>query len=322
MPMGMTPGQLQDARARGRTNFRPGAAGSLTSTAWNPYLEQQKYLARQGQTGAQAAPSVNDGIGTLDPVGARKRAFSLLEGRSDDIMNDPQYAAAMQAYQDVLTSGGPMNEQVQNAMAGQLADQGARAQQIQQQQMARQLAASGGSINDPSYQAAQRGMTTQRQLSNQGNRRDIMMQAAMDNFRAQQAAAGNLASVRGQQYGMSNPLLTQAANEYMNTVDQSRTSGGTPVMPASYARPVTNVPAQQQNTSGGRRPGTSVSMPPLTARKTKVAGPQPKPQVGGWSTPQSELMNMAPPGQRMPGYTPEVGSKPMPGQSVPMRGLY
>lgn len=168
----------------------------------------------------QNALNANPGVDADYRYAQQNRTYGLeqTEGAADAIMGDPRYRAALDAFGSVVSGQNlPLGQATQNRIYGQAADSNAAANTAQDQMMQRQLAASGGSIYDPSYQAAQRENMSQRQVANQGTLRDIKIKAALENFTAQQGAARSLAATRGQQYSLSNPLRSQAAGYYMGS---------------------------------------------------------------------------------------------------------
>ena len=161
-----------------------------------------------------------------DAMGERQMGLDALLQQYNAIQNDERMRAAQQHYQNVLSGRAvPFTQGVQGAMIGQAGDAAAAAERAQQGMLQRGLAASGGSIYDPSYQAQQGQLLANRQLQTQGAARDIKMQAALANFQAQQQAAGALHSSAAQQQSLASPLAAAQAQARLNTTFTAPNTG-------------------------------------------------------------------------------------------------
>jgi len=114
---------------------------------------------------------------------------------------------------------GPYDQKTREALATSQADQAGAAETAQNQALRDQIAMNGGSMNDPSAQAAMRDNLTQRQLANQGSRLNVDMNANLQNFNASQNAAGMLNQQnRGQQAAIGQ------ASQYLGNMLAQRTT--------------------------------------------------------------------------------------------------
>jgi len=138
----------------------------------------------------------------------RQQAEGLLMG-----VSDPRMAAALDALQQ-QTAQGPITEDIQSQIASQISDSTAAAANAQRQMAMEQNAAMGGSLRDGSFQALNRGIETDRQLANTGNRRNLAIDVAQQNFGGRQQAAATLGGLRQQPTG-------QLADYYANAVVES-----------------------------------------------------------------------------------------------------
>ena len=152
-----------------------------------------------------------------DAMASRQQGLDALMEQYRAIQENAQMQAAQQHWQGIMAGGGPMNQQMQSQMTGQVGDMATAAQRSQMEAMQRGHAASGGSIYDPSFQAQSGAMDTQRQLQTQGAARDIQMQAALANFQAQNQAAGSLATGAMQQQQLASPIAGRIADTHLNT---------------------------------------------------------------------------------------------------------
>jgi hypothetical protein len=191
----------------------------------------QDYFAKQKQLGnlsaQMQAQGVQDGAQALsaqsggpnDLAAQRQKNFQSAladtEGRGDAVMNDPYMSTVLAKLQGNM-SGGPYTDQVQNQMIARQADAGAAGMDAQRQMIESQQTALGGSMADPSAQAALRRLVAQNQQQNNANIGDVQTKAALANYGAQNDAAMNLAGVRSGQLGQANSQYNQASNLYAN----------------------------------------------------------------------------------------------------------
>ncbi len=164
-----------------------------------------------GRSPAVAAPpQPNADQATSDAM--FQKIMQLTEGRAGELRNDPVQAQVMKYLQGVL--GGknvPYSDKVLNSLQAQHGRGTAAAESAQMQSLRDSLGASGGSIYDPSYQAASREAMSQRQGQNLDYAGQLNAQAGVANQQAQQQGAGMLGSLRGQQNAQINGMNSQAA---------------------------------------------------------------------------------------------------------------
>lgn len=235
---------------------------------------QNQWIRNQVQ---QVSPMFSaQSAGGIDPNAEREAGFTLTEGRAEDILNDPYMSMALQAYQNAM-SGGPFTDEVMSGITGQLADQAATSEQVQRQQLLEQLAATGGSMNDPSAMAAGRDLTEQRHLGLADAQRELLIEQALSNYQAQQQAAQQLAALRQNQYSLGNPLAMQAAQMHMSSYDEPRTGGV-----LFQSRPQESQPRQQ---------GMAYLSGPDWTPSQGYQGSYSQPAKPSYSMPEADLAN-------------------------------
>jgi hypothetical protein len=182
--------------------------------------------------------------------------LELTQGMADQVMDDPYYQQALNFYGDMASGENvPFTPDVVDRVYGQAADMNAAAQGNQLEQLARAAAASGGSIYDPSYGAAERAATANRQLQNQGAMRDISTQAQLANYDATVQGAQGLVGTRGQQYGQALPGYSQAAG-LIGQMPTSTSYGASPQAPRYGRRtPVSQVRQQRMQPTIAQQAG-------------------------------------------------------------------
>ncbi len=129
-----------------------------------------------------------------------KKIQDLVGGRANEIRNDPVQTGVMNYLQGVM--GGqnvPYTDTVLNSLQAQNGRGTATAEGAQMQQLREALGASGGSIYDPSYQAASREQESQRQGRNLDYAGQLNAQAGLANQQAQQNASAQLGALRSNQ---------------------------------------------------------------------------------------------------------------------------
>lgn len=152
----------------------------------------------------------------LDPEvqKAEEDFYGLTSGRSKELANDPYQNSVMQYLQGVV--GGkesPFNDTVKNSILSQQGQAAVSAEQAQMQALRDSLQASGGSIYDPGYQAAQREAMAQRQGAGLDAIGQVETTAALENHKAKMQGASQLASARGAQNAQINQMNLAAANQ-------------------------------------------------------------------------------------------------------------
>ncbi len=194
----------------------------------NPQRRPTQAIATQAQypqsgaaqiaTGGYPASSAADMARLTD---SRQHILANTEGRAQQIANDPRQKASMDYLQGVV--GGqnvPFSDTVKSSILAQQGQGAASAEAAQMQTLRDSLAASGGSIYDPGYQAAQREAMSQRQGQDLNAQGQLESQAGIANQQAQQRGAMDLASVSNQNNQQQNQMLTQANQYRQNDVAQ------------------------------------------------------------------------------------------------------
>lgn len=187
-------------------------------------------ISQPGQSSPMGMPKSNM---SLDPAAAaaRKRITQLTEGRADELQNDPYHAAALDYMKgSVAGQNVPFTNTVKNSILAQQGADSASAEGAQMEQLRQSLGASGGSIYDPGYQAAQRQAMSERQGSNLDASGRLEAQAGIANNQAQAQAANSLAAARAQQNAQINQMKMAGADY------QARTTTAVPTAPTGAPR--------------------------------------------------------------------------------------
>ena len=183
-------------------------------------------------------------------------AIDMTRGRGDATMNDPRITAALDRLQK-NTEEGPYSPGVVNQMSNRMADRTAAMDAGQTAALREQVANRGGSMNDPSFQAAMNASNTGRMQQNNADRGDLESKATVTNYGAQGQAAQALAGTRLGQLSHADDMYGQAGNMYANA--QNDTGQRQSTVP-SFA-PSFGVSTAPVKTSGGFQsmwtPGTS-----------------------------------------------------------------
>ena len=228
-------------RALNQARSQQGNASNLQGDI--AFLEEQEAMRQEAEANRQAG-------------------LDLTEGRMQDILDDPYMASAL-AQQQSLMENPAMNDQAVGAMYTRLADMAANSQQTMQDQLSANYASRGMSALDPSAQAASREMMEQRQLSNQGNMRDLLIQQAITNWGQQQQASGQLMNMRSGQQNLAQGPANIAAGQYWNTYDTPESQyrqtpeGLRQIGGQTYRTPAPSVPSQ--GSYGGRQSNSNPS---------------------------------------------------------------
>ena len=142
-------------------------------------------------------------------------AIDMTRGRGDATMNDPRIKAALDRLQK-NTEEGPYSPGVVNQMSNRMADRTAAVGANQAAALREQVANRGGSMNDPSFQAALNASNTGRMQQNNADRGDLESKATVTNYGAQGQAAQALAGTRLGQLSHADDMYGQAGNMYAN----------------------------------------------------------------------------------------------------------
>jgi hypothetical protein len=157
---------------------------------------------------------------SLDPTAAaaRKKITALTEGRADELGNDPYQKSAMDYLKGTISGQNvPYSNGVKNSILAQHGAGAASAEAAQMETLRQSLGASGGSIYDPGYQAAQREAMSQRQGSNLDAMGQLEAKAGLANQQAQAQAASALSSARAQQNAQINAMKLAGADYQAKT---------------------------------------------------------------------------------------------------------
>lgn len=194
------------------------------------------------------SPTASRMPGQLDPTVAQAEQdfYSLTSGRAQELKDDPYHKSSMDYLQGVVSGQNtPFNDQVKNSILAQQAQGSADAEAASMAALRESLGASGQSIYDPGYQAAQREAASKRMGQNLDAMGQVNTMAALENQRAQQAGANQLASARGAQNAQINAMNVVAANQK-----------------AQKVAAVPNQPAQRQPMSSPVGAGSTSMTPP------------------------------------------------------------
>lgn len=262
---------LQSRRQSTPTRSTPYDAGltfsSRTSDPYRMYGGKESYdLQNQIADLERQAAAVNPNSPTAKAEQAWQAGMDLTKGQSDKLMNDPRITAALDQLQAGMASG-PYSDAVQQQLISRRADQSARAEQVNANDIRNEAAAKGLDPTQALRQAQQ-----ERQQSNLAFSGDIRTNAVLQNYAAQQQAAQALAAARMSQYGQAQTGYSQAANANLNRqFGGGRTSavqGGSPVFTGG-------------NTSGG---GTAFQP---SVQPVRTGGTSAQPTATGQSKPMS-----------------------------------
>ncbi len=156
----------------------------------------------------------------------------LTEGRANEIRNDPVQAQVMEYLKGVL--GGqnvPYTDTVLNSLQAQQGKGSASAEAAQMQSLRDALGANGGSIYDPSYQAASNEAASQRQGRNLDYSGQLNAQAGVENFNAKANAGNSLGQLRSNQNAQISGLTQALAGYQSQRFQDTPTSTPQTLMP-------------------------------------------------------------------------------------------
>ncbi len=188
----------------------------------------------------------------LDPAAqlAQDKMYGATEGRAQELKDDPVQKSVMDYLQGVVGGGNvPYTDEVKNSMLAQQGRGSADAEAAQMESLRQSLGASGGSIYDPGYQAAQRQAMSQRQGQNLDAMGQLNAKAGLENHKAQMQGAAQLASSRNAQNAQINQMSTAGAN--------LRAQTQVPVDPQQQQRRINNPLAHAGDPNGNN--GVSAS---------------------------------------------------------------
>lgn len=191
---------------------------------------------------AQRAAMPGIGKQAIDPevALAKKNMYAATEGRAAELKNDPYQKSVMDFLQGQVSGANvPYTDTVKNSILAQQGRGAADAEAAQMQSLRESLGASGGSIYDPGYQAAQRQAMSQRQGANLDAQGVLDAQAGLANFQAQSQGANQLSAARNAQNAQINQMNLAGADL------RSRTTAAVPADPAATAGVVRRPPGIQ-----------------------------------------------------------------------------
>jgi len=215
----ITPGQWASERGGG------GLQGLNAGVNWGALADQYRPQADQGMVDASGSAVGGPGQGYRDQI------EGATFGRQGEVMNDPLLGQAQDFYTQTLQGGGPYDARVQNLISSQMTDQAGAGANAQQQQLQEQLGRRGMDMNDPSVQAEMRAIQNQQMMNVQGGQTNLAIQAALQNYMAQNQAAGSLGASRMGQLGHADMLGLQGANYVSQYVDEDPNNASQAIIP-------------------------------------------------------------------------------------------
>lgn len=232
--------QLQRNYLIGQNNNPIHTSGQLgaSNDAYANFQRQQIDLANR----INAARGGTGGAG--DPMQqSLQQIRNLTEGRAGELASDPYQRSVMDFLQGVTNGQNvPFTNEVQSAMLAQQGKGFSDAEAASMDALRQGLAASGGSIYDPGYQAAQREAMSRRQGQNLDAAGRMASQAGLANFDARMGGAGQLAAARNAQNAQINQMnLAGAGYRARETREEA-----TPQTYTTYQAPRPQVAQAQQ----------------------------------------------------------------------------
>lgn len=290
--------QANNAVMLGQAGIPAGGSGAY-SQAMNEAARYGSHITPEAGGGAGGA-----GSGDFFAQGAQ---------RVQDLTNDPVDAMIRERLKGVMSGAiGPYDQKTREALATSQADQAAAAETAQNQALRDQIAMNGGSMNDPSAQAAMRDNLTQRQLANQGSRLNVDMNANLQNFNASQNAAGMLNQQnRGQQaaIGQASQYLGNMLAQRTTQMQQPDYTGLLSQFLGNSNRTATSMQpwVSPAYTSGGRSSNEGYLMKPAEGYTPVYGGPKSATSGGE----QTQTTNYSPYvyGTNNPEYSPNIPSE-------------
>lgn len=209
----------------------------------------------------------------VDPMAAaRQRITDLTEGRGQQILNDPYQMAAMDFLKG-QTSGTnvPYTDEVKNSILAQQGRGFASAEAAQMGALRDQIAANGGSVNDPSFQAAERQAMSQRQGQNLDAMGQMASQAGLANFQARNQGANQLAAARGAQNAQVNQMNLAGAGYRAQDFQETYHPPAAQPMPAPWF--MAQMPQQQQQAPMQQQSSAAPAQPAAPRPQAPAARP-------------------------------------------------
>lgn len=258
-------------------------------------LYNRRNALRQQIAGQQPAP--------IDPVQAsRDRSLQLLQGRGDELRKDPVHGSVMDYLKGVLSGkDAPYNDTTMNALRAQQGKGFADREAAQMQQLRDSLQATGGSIYDPSYQAASREAESRRMGANLDYAGQLDSKANLANFDARNQASRQLDASNASQ----NQQITNAGLNEVGFRERDRVQTPEAANPAQTIGPILMpqyMPQQQQPAAQA----APAQPKPAAAQPKPAAAPAPGFQ-GGSGVPYPYVAPAPQPANQNPSYVQLAG---------------
>ena len=249
---------------------------------------------------AQQAQSAAASSGQAQSDAMFDKIKALTEGRANEIRNDPVQKQVMDYLQGIISGKDvPYTDTVLNSLQAQHGKGTASAEAAQMEALRGSLGAGGGSIYDPSYQAAGREMASERQGRNLDYGGQLNAMAGVENFNAKSGASGMLGSLRSNQNaqisGLGQALAGYQAQRFQETPSTTPTTlmpqyggGGMGMAGAGQTQPK----APSTSMASAKTPQMSPMPQPTAPAPTPQASDQPQAQptlqhpdmTSGWDT--------------------------------------
>ena len=199
-------------------------------------------ISRPSTYGDPGSSGMSGPTGPLDPEAAlaKKKIFGATEGRAQELKNDPYQKSVMEFLQGQVSGKNvPYSDTVKNSILAQQGRGSADAEAAQMQSLRDSLGATGGSIYDPGYQAAQRQAMSQRQGANLDAQGQLNATAGLENFKAQSQGANQLSAARNAQNAQVNQMNLAGA-DYRAQTQVAKPAAG-PVQPRRINDPLAHL---------------------------------------------------------------------------------
>lgn len=266
--------ELQRLQQAYSSENRTGRTRQQNDADYNRFQAEQMRLSNLGSgfRRAEAAQTLEDNQGQFeaDRQANYDRTQGILGNRANAVANDPFTRAALERLaSDTAGNDAPYSPEVRANLLARQGDMAAASEGVQRENLTNQMAQSGGSISDPSAQAALRELQARRQQQVAAAAGQIDSQANVANFDARQRSAGNLANV---QMGV-NSQLNQLANAQAGVSEGFGVGSHDNLSKPSGGGSTTIT----QGNIGGPRPPAQTPAPALPPAQAQ----QPRPSNGG-----------------------------------------
>lgn len=255
----------------------------------DPAQRAAAYAEQMGQAGTVQSPAAAHASQAASDAMFRP-VQQLTEGRANELRSDPVNQQIIQYLQSIMGGNNvPYNDQTLNALKAQYGKGTASAEAAQMDELRNAVTAGGGSIYDPSFQAASREAMSNRQGQNLDYAGQLGAEANAANFGARQGAANQLAAVNANQNAQINNLGLAGAG-YEAQRFQETPGGGLPttLMPQYAPQAAQSSAAMGPRASGGApaparmtaRPQAAPQAPTGSAQLATTAQPRQAPNTG------------------------------------------